>query len=268
MAAEFTDFEPWMTRWRLEPDGEPFASPFGSRFLPVVWRREAAMLKVAVHPEERRGGAVMAWYRGGGAARVFAHDDVAVVLERLEGPRSLEAMARGGEDEAACRILCEMVGKLQAPREPPLPDVLVPIDRWFRALWPTAERLGGVYDRAAGLARELLAEPEPAVVLHGDLHHSNVLDGGAGGWRAIDPKGVLGHRGFDYANQLCNPDAQVAIANLEARLAITAEVSGLPRERLLAWLVAYLGLSAAWTLSIDGDPWQALAIAEAARRQR
>lgn len=43
-------------------------------------------------------------------------------------------------------------------------------------------------------------------VLHGDLHHGNVLDFGPLGWLAIDPKGLHGESGFDYANILSNPD--------------------------------------------------------------
>ncbi|MFN9926132.1 MAG: aminoglycoside phosphotransferase family protein, partial [Phenylobacterium sp.] len=74
-----SDFQPWIDRWRLEPDGAPFKTAFGSRLLPVRCGCDAAMLKVAFHEEERRGGAVMAWRGGLGAARVFAFDAQAVV---------------------------------------------------------------------------------------------------------------------------------------------------------------------------------------------
>lgn len=259
-----SDFKPWIERWGLEPDGEPFVTPFGSRLLPVRHDGEAAMLKIAVHPEEMRGGAIMAWYRGGGAAGVLVHDEVAVVLERLEGPQSLAVMARSGEDAAACRILCETVARLHAPRPGPPPEVAVPLDRWFAALWPEAERSGGLYAKAASVARELLADPGAQVLLHGDIHHGNVLDGGARGWLAIDPKGVLGARGYDYANLICNPDADTALAHFDARVTIAAAASGLGREGVLRWVLAYVGLSASWTLSDGGDPRQALAIAEEA----
>ena len=43
-------------------------------------------------------------------------------------------------------------------------------------------------------------------MLHGDLHHDNVLDFGERGWLAIDPKRLLGERGFDFANIFTNPD--------------------------------------------------------------
>lgn len=257
------DFQPWIERWELEPDGAPFVTLWGSRLLPVRHAGQAAMLKVAVHQEERRGGAVMAWYRGGGAAHVFAHDAEAVLLERVVGLRSLAAMARGGEDATACRVLCEAAGRLHAPRAGRPPVGIVPLERWFAALWPQAERSGGLFARAATVARELLGNQGPPVVLHGDIHHDNVLDGGPRGWLAIDPKGLLGDRGYDYANLVCNPDSGTALEHLDARVAIVVEVSGLARERVLMWVLAYLGLSASWTLSSGGEPRQALAIAEA-----
>lgn len=258
-------FTPWLVGWNLEPDGESQATQ-SSQLLPVLSGERAAFLKVAMHPEEMRGGAVMAYYAGGGAAEVLVHDDQAVLLERLDGPRSLAAMARGDEDEAACRILCDIAARLHVPRRGPRPTELIPLETWFGALWPVAERQGGVYALSARIARELLAAPGPAVVLHGDIHHGNVLDGGPRGWRAIDPKGLLGDRGYDYANLICNPDAETALANLDRRVAQVAKASGLPTDLILRWVLAYLGLSASWTLSGGGDPWQALAIAEAIRR--
>src|SRR5258708_6695691 len=175
-----------MSLWRLTPDGAPLATP-SSRLLAVRQGEHAAFLKVALHPEEKRGGAVMAWYAGGGAAEVLAHDADAVLLERLDGPQSLVAMARGGEDAAACEILCETVARLHAPRSEPPPGMLIPLERWFVALGPRAARDGGLLDRAAAIVGALLAGKAPPVVLHGDIHHANVLDGGPRGWRAIDP---------------------------------------------------------------------------------
>jgi streptomycin 6-kinase len=108
-------------------------------------------------------------------------------------------------------------------------------------------------------------------VLHGDLHHENVLDGGVRGWLAIDPKGLIGERGFEYANLFRNPDADLALApGRLARLAsIVAETAALERARLLAWVYAYAVLGAAWSLE-DGsedDAAVGLQIAEIARAE-
>jgi streptomycin 6-kinase len=103
-------------------------------------------------------------------------------------------------------------------------------------------------------------------VLHGDLHHGNVLDFAERGWLAIDLKGLAGERGFDFANIFCNPDVAVATApgRLKRQASVVAEAARLDRARLLRWILAYAGLSAAWTIGESGDPKLALSIAEMA----
>src|SRR5262249_49598177 len=130
---------------------------------------------------------------------------------------------------------------------------------------------GGVLARSADTARRLLAAPQNVGALHGDIHHDNVLDFGARGWLAIDPKRLYGEPGFDYANLFCNPDMDhpsPAVATLPERFArrleIVVERAGMDRHRLLQWIVAWTGLSAAWIIG-DGDhPAVDLQIAELA----
>ncbi len=259
---------PWLERWRLAPDGEPFSTKFASRLAPVRWRGRAAMLKVASGEEERRGGLLMAWWAGDGAAEVYAAEDMAILLERLPATRSLAAMAQAGEDDEAVRILCRTAMALHAPRAAPPPATLFPMPRWFGALWPAAAAHGGTFARAAAVARELLASRREDAVMHGDLHHDNVLDGGPRGWLAIDPKGVIGERTFEYANLFRNPTAAMALepGRMRRRAAIVLEETGLGRDRLLRWIFAYAALGAAWSLESghDQDAAVGLQIAEIA----
>lgn len=224
------------------------------------------MLKIAVEAEERRGASLMVWWNGEGATRVLAHDDNALLLERALGKESLVEMARNGRDDQASRILCEVAAKLHATRDCPPPSTLVPLSHWFRAIYPAASRFGGILERAAQTANELLAEPREVVVLHGDIHHGNILDAGPRGWLAIDPKGLLGERGFDFANIFCNPDPETATApgRLARQAGVVAEAAGLERVRLLKWVLAYAGLSAAWMLEDGNQPEPVLAVAELA----
>jgi streptomycin 6-kinase len=227
----------------------------------------AAMLKVATDREEANGGATMAWWAGEGAAPVLARADGALLLERAQGRRSLAEMARTGCDADATAILCAAAAELHRPRGRPLPE-LVPLPVWFRALDPAASAEGGVFVRCAAVARRLLAEPGEPVVLHGDLHHDNVLDFGPRGWLAIDPKGLWGERGFDYGNIFTNPDLAdltrpVAVRPeiFARRLEIVADRARLERTRLLDWIIAWTGLSAAWFLEDGDSPATDLAIA-------
>jgi streptomycin 6-kinase len=257
-------FGPYLKRWNLVPDGDPIAT-HSSDLLPVRHDGQPAMLKIAREAEERRGGLLMRWRDGDGAALVLAHDDDALLLERAVGDRSLTAMARDGKDDEASRILCDVAARLHAPRNRPVPD-LIPLSTWFAELEPAAARHGGILARAAAVARELLAHPREVGALHGDLHHGNVLDFGARGWLAIDPKGLIGERGFDYANIFRNPDLEIATApgRLARQATIIAEAARLDRARLLRWVFAYAGLSAAWLLGDGEDATLDLTVAELA----
>jgi len=244
--------DPWIAKWNLTPDGDGFSS-LGGRLLPVRFEGAPAMLKVSHAPEEIRGGALMAWWGGDGAARVLAHEGDALVLERAMGVGSLADMARNGRDDEACRILCAAGARLHAPRPNPTPATLVPLEPWFRQLWPTAQAQGGVFAKSAAVARSLLDAQREVSVLHGDLHHGNVLDFGKRGWLAIDPKGLWGDRGYDHANMLCNPDVETAMGpgRMARQAGVISQTTGLEPRRLLSWVLAYCGLSASWTLA-DG----------------
>lgn len=247
-----TDPSAWLARWSLIPDGEAIGTP-SSLLLPVRRHGEPAMLKIARVEEERRGGRLMAWWDGEGAARVLAEDTHALLLERAMGPRSLAAMVAAGRDDEASRILCAAAGRLHAPRRRPTPE-LVPLARWFEALGPIARAQGGVLAEANATASELLAEPRDVVVLHGDIHHDNVLDAGERGWLAIDPKGLSGERTFDFVNILRNPDAATALApgRFARQVAVLADAASLERRRFLQWTLAFASLSAAWHI-VEGE---------------
>jgi streptomycin 6-kinase len=251
-------FDSYLAKWHLVADGEPIVTR-AARLLPVTWRGEPAMLKLSFEEDERLGGAVMGWWDGDGAARVLAREEHALLLERAAGLASLSDMARAGQDDEACRILCSTAARLHAPRAQPRPD-LTPLAQWFRELAPAARAHGGILCRCMEMADTLLRDQREIVVLHGDLHHDNVLDFGARGWLAIDPKHIVGERGFDFANIFTNPDladptqpVATEPGRFARRLEIVAEAAQLDRLRLLCWILAWTGLSAAWFLG-DGDP--------------
>ncbi|MGE8589723.1 MAG: aminoglycoside phosphotransferase family protein, partial [Alcaligenes sp.] len=111
-------FDAYLSRWNLVPDGAPIQT-HAARLLPVMHQGAPAMLKIAEQEDERQGGVLMQWWDGDGAARVLAHDDDAILLERATGTRSLAAYARTGRDDEATRILCNVLKALHAPRAKP-----------------------------------------------------------------------------------------------------------------------------------------------------
>ncbi len=259
----------YLVKWDLVADGE-LVFTTSSQLLPVRAGGAAAMLKVSTDPQERVGGALMEWWDGVGAARVLAREGDVLLMERAAGTRSLAVMSRSGSDAEACRALCVAAQDLRASR-PNSPPQLTPLDARFHDLAPAAARHGGIMRRSATAARTLLSAPRDVAVLHGDLHHGNVLDFGDPGWLAIDPKGLVGERGFDYANLFCNPDLSdpvPPVATLPdvfaSRVALVADLAGLQRDRLLLWVLAWAGLSAAWIIDSGETPATSLNVARLA----
>lgn len=263
---------PWRDRWGLTPDGPAFRTP-SSILQPVGRRGQPAFLKLATVDEEAAGNRLLAWWAGRGAAPVYAADGDAILIERATGDRDLATLANSGEDgdDAATRILCRTALRLHAVDARPRPDGLVDLQTWFRELFAEAaehpQAHGGLSAHAATVAAELIAHPVADVVLHGDLHHGNVLDFGADGWLAIDPKHVAGDPGFDYANILCNPDARLALApgRFERQLRVICATTGVEEGRMLRWAFAWAALSACWSERSGLDAGHALQVATMAR---
>lgn len=245
-------FAEHVNRWGLIPDGDPIVTAM-CRLLPVRYGGKPAMLKVALDAEERFGGVLLAWWDGQGAARVLEHHDGVVLMERAMGNDSLLQMALNGQDDEASRIVAQVAAQLHAPRAKAVPAVLVPMERWLDSLW-AVEGHNGMFQLACDTARELLASMREIVPLHGDLHHGNVLDFGARGWVAIDPKRVIGERSYDYVHVLCNEELETVCnpERFKRQVNVIADAAGLEKKRLLQWVLAYSGLSAAWFLE-DND---------------
>jgi len=259
-----TGFDKYIALWGLIPDGTPVFTP-SSCLLPVRFNNRPAMLKVAKEEEESRGNRLMAWWNGAGAARVFAQEDDALLMERLSGDGTLAAMARSGSDDEASRIICNVAARLHAPRRLPVP-AMIPLAVWFEDLRSAADQHGGIFATAAATARDLLSDSKDIAVLHGDIHHGNILSTEDRGWVAIDPKGLLGERCFDFANIFCNPDDDTAIApgRLFRQVAVVAAAGQIEPVRLMRWILAYAALSASWLLQDGAKPNSRLAVAEIA----
>jgi streptomycin 6-kinase len=257
-------FREYLERWQLMPDGEG-VSTATSWLLPVRAGGAPAILKIALHEEEKRGNALMIRWAGRGSAPVLAHDGDAILMPRAEGGVSLAELARSGRDNDASRIMCGVLGQLHMLGDRPVPN-LVELAHWFGSLHTVSRSLGGIFRLSASTASSLLANPREVVVLHGDRHHGNVLNFGTRGWLAIDPKGFIGERYFDYANIFCNPDYELAVApgRMAKQAKVIADAAHLERACLLSWVLAWAGLSAAFNLE-DGLPAEeALKVAELA----
>jgi streptomycin 6-kinase len=116
-------------------------------------------------------------------------------------------------------------------------------------------------ERAEATFTEFLATPYEPVLLHGDLHHGNILTAQREPWLALDPKGVVGEAAYEVGAFLRNPMPRLLQGPdpgrlLARRVDQMAEELGFDRERLLRWGIAQAVLSAWWSYEDHGHGWE------------
>ncbi len=180
------------------------------------------------------------------------------------------------DDRAATTAAVDVLRALWRPAgEPPsLPDVgdlAGAFDGYRRAHADGGPLPADLVDHAGTVFAELVATTTRRVVLHGDLHHDNVVSATRAGWLAVDPAGLVGDPAYDTASLLHNPmrDANAGVDGLvDRRSAQLADELDLDRDRVTAWGFAKAVLSELWSVedhgAVHGCP---LAVAQALRRR-
>lgn len=203
-------------------------------------------------PRNERNADVLRHWAGRSAARLLESAPDALLLEWASGP-SLGDLSRTGRDEETAAILADVALAL---REVPTPESLdLPtLEHWYRDLlsvdldsFPVAHR--PLIAQAHSIAQDLFAQARPQILLHGDLHHDNVLESDRG-WLAIDPKGIYGPPEAELANTYRNPkgggDVILNPDRLQHMIAVFAGRLGYDPRQLLLWGAAKTALSAVW----------------------
>ncbi|MFD0747010.1 aminoglycoside phosphotransferase family protein [Phytohabitans flavus] len=94
-------------------------------------------------------------------------------------------------------------------------------------------------------------------MLHGDLHHDNVLRAEREPWLAIDPHGVVGDPGYEAGPMVYNPDPDrredELLALVPTRVEQLADGMGLPIDRVVAWAFVTAVLSEVWNAEDAGQ---------------
>jgi streptomycin 6-kinase len=122
-------------------------------------------------------------------------------------------------------------------------------------------------DRAAACFVALAESQTERRLLHGDLHHGNILWDDDRGWLAIDPKGVIGEAAYEFGAAMRNPTHDVSLfassAIIDRRSRIIAEQTGIDQPLILQWAFAQAVLSAIWSIEDGVSPDHGVAAANA-----
>ncbi|MEL6572398.1 MAG: aminoglycoside phosphotransferase family protein [Pseudomonadota bacterium] len=230
-----------------------------SQVYQVDYEGHFAVLKVLTPigvEDERHGATALACWGGDGAAHMYHADGGAHLLEYIDGEDCV-SLVRDGRDDEASAVIGETLARLHRAHPKPPPRALTSLEDRFSELFVAAAEPGAnpLFLRGAELARALLDAPLNTAVLHGDLHHENILRSSTRGWLAIDAKGLRGETTYDGAMAVLNPmnagvtiDAPDRIQRIISILAAKMDVSP---DRLTRFTFAHACLSASWLLETD-----------------
>lgn len=200
--------------------------------------------------DEWNSGAVLRAFRGAGTVWALEAAEGAVLLERLDPATELVELVRNGRDEEATAVFGELISTM-AHHDPPagcptVSDWGLGFDRYVN----NGEIPAELVQQAAQIYRKLATSQKQTMLLHGDLHHYNVLLDANRGWVAIDPKGVVGELEYELGAMIRNPfelpDFYVSLAVVQRRLQQLTDALHLDYDRALGWAFAQAVLSAIW----------------------
>jgi len=143
---------------------------------------------------------------GDGAAKLleFDRERQAILIERVVPGSNLKSVYKKDQPAAVRAAI-----NVQKRTLRPLPTNLgnfIQLDDWFDGL---KRAIGTTFpqdyaSKALELYAELSVDRTTTRLIHGDLHHDNILSAKREPFLVIDPKGIVGHPGYDIGVFLNN----------------------------------------------------------------
>lgn len=231
-----------LAQWELRPDGE--ATPGASSLVLPVRTSDGstAVLKVGFpDTESEHEHLVLRRWAGEGSVRLMRADPRhrVLLLERLR-PQSLETLP----DVDACEVVAGLYRRIHVPAMPQLPSLTTYVEQWvveFEELGRIAPIPRRLVEQAITLGGDLVADSSGAgSVLHGNLHHANVLAADREPWLAIAPRPLNGDPHYELASMLWHRWGELVGRvrdGVRARFHTLVDVAGLDEERARAWII-------------------------------
>lgn len=205
--------------------------------------------------ELKREALALKAFAGFGVIKVLMENDGVLLLERAVTGVSLKSYFPE-KDNDAIHITSECLKRLhQAPiagdhHFPHVKDWLVALDNDMGI--PT-----DYLHKARRLRDELIATSATPVLLHGDLHHDNILKNGHD-WIVIDPKGAIGEPAYEVAAYIRNPIPELLAHKdvsgiIDYRITQFSIILKLSKQRIIDWCYVQAILAWVWALEDNGD---------------
>jgi len=225
------------------------------------------VLKVGVpNPELTSEIKALKCYSGKGTVNIINSNAShgALLLEAIKPGEPIYNIKDDGE---ATHITSKLIQKIHQSKS--YRNDFLTTDTWFerafqrmqtqRILW--TKNISITYlDRVKGILDDLKKSTSSKALLHGDLHHWNILSATREPWLAIDPKGVIGDKVYECGAWLRNPWYSIQQAPNRKDLILNrarqfSDELGFDYHRILAWGYVQAFLSAWWSFEDGDDQW-------------
>ena len=238
-------------KWRLS-DLNPLASLSYNYVVSGYRGNQPIVLKLGLDIEAlRKEAAALRAFSKHGGIEVLLEDSGMLLLERAITGDSLKRCFPKRDIESV-QIVANLISKLhKAPINQDFPH----IKDWLTVLDIDVAIPTHILEKARRLRDELLKTSTEEVLLHGDLHHDNIIQKGED-WVAIDPKGVIGDPAFDLASFIMNPIPELACyidssSIIESRIIKFSSLLNIDASRIRDWYFVKRVLCSIWAIE-DG----------------
>lgn len=195
--------EKYKKQWELsEIEFKPAFSANSLIFYAVSKRYGKVILKILINNGFDKEILALKLFQGENFCKIYEYsfDDKVYIMERIVPAYTLYESAPRNE---RIKIAGEIFKGLH---KTDLPDSTFPTyTEWFEAgkkgtkNREDCEELYQYLDSAERMLTDICKKYSRNLLLHGDLHHENILKNENGGYTVIDPKGVIGDPVFDLS---------------------------------------------------------------------
>jgi streptomycin 6-kinase len=246
-------------RWQLRIL-DPFELSYN--FVAPAIRKDGTqmVIKLAVPGEEFLTEVkALQLFKGNGMVQMLDVDKEKgiLILERIRPGTNLASLEN---DEEATTFASQVMKKLwiPAPKYSNLPTMVHREKQLIQILMKHPQGIGPItgewLQEAVETFHSLNELGNQPFLLHGDLHHYNILQDRHKSWIAIDPKGLIGDREYDVIQFLLNklPSEHLTTV-IERRIDILVQELNLDKKRILLWGFAHTVLATCWSIEDHGD---------------
>lgn len=262
------DLKKYITHWNLTGIGNLQKTKTGI-VVEALWSGMPCILKISQDNGDEQTASVLRHYDGYGAVNILAESGEAALLECAQPGVHLSELVSKGRDEQATEIICDVIQKLHSKKlfsgnYKSVADLQSGFSRYLESQSDIIPR--ELVQKAKDIYQELASSQSAVILLHGDLHHDNVLFDHGRGWLAIDPKGYIGEPCYEVGAMLRNPLNFTQLCQdpniLERRMSIITERLGFDRERVIGWAFSQAVLASIWCIEDRESPEWFLKVAK------